>query len=135
LTHPNYVHHHVGVCLDMKLFFVKMNIDHFFWWSNFFGQTSFGNQKFLVTQFSYHWIGQPFNIFVQFDNWRFSLNFFRCYSNFFGSLPRNVLGVSQKNSIIQMTLAIDPTFQLFFGSTQKNLVVNFLLTRLNDWKF
>jgi hypothetical protein len=97
----------------------------FFLWSNFFGQIGFGNQKFLVTKFFYHWIGQPFNILVQFDNWKFSLNFFECYSNFFGSPFRNVLGVSPKFSIIQMTLAIDPTFQFFFVTTQKNLVVNF----------
>ncbi len=125
MTHPNCVHHHVGVCFNMSILFIRMNIDHFFWWSNFFGQINFGNQDFLVTKFSYHWIGQPFNILVQFDDWRFSLNFFRCYSKKFGSLPRNVLGVSQKNSIIQMTLAIDPTFQIFFVTTQKKFVVNF----------
>jgi len=125
VTHSNCVHHHVNVCLDMPISFVRMNINHFFLWSKFFGQIGFGNQKFLVTKFFYHWIGQPFNILVQFDNWKFSLNFFECYSNFFGSPFRNVLGVSPKFSIIQMTLAIDPTFQFFFVTTQKILVVNF----------
>lgn len=93
----------------------------------FFGdqKKGFGNQKFLVTQFSYHWIWQPFNIFVQFGDWRFLLNFFRCYSIFLGLILRNVLGISQKFSIIWMTLAIDPTFQIFFVTTQKILVVNF----------